>query len=145
MKKLSLLLAVLMLIGCLAACKKNTETVAATEGETTEEGFVSPESIPVPGEIDGSLDADHCTGDHHIFSTEVLSEVGCETYGELQHTCVVCGWYYFEMVMATGHDYNPPTCEFDAYCTICHMIVETATGHDINGGICSRCGAYIEE
>lgn len=143
MKKIALLLALLMLLSCLAACGE--EETLSGEVVVDGENAVATESIPVPGELDGMLDADHCTGDHHIFTTEVLSEVGCESYGELQHTCVVCGWYYFEMVMATGHDYNPPTCEFDAYCTICHMIVETATGHDINGGICSRCGAYIEE
>ena len=141
MRKIALLLALLLLLGCLTACGEE-ETLSA-EGVDSENA-VPTESIPLPGEIEGMLDADHCTGENHIFATEVLSEVGCETYGELQHTCTICGWYYFEMVMATGHDYNPPTCEFDAYCTICHMNVETATGHNIVDGFCTNCGLYVE-
>ena len=144
MKKLALLFTILMVIGCLCACGEESESLAAPGDAELEEYYTSPESIPLPGEEELFYDADHCSQGEHTFQEEILTEVGCETYGEVQYTCIHCGWYYFDLIMATGHDYNPPTCEFDAYCTICHMIVETATGHNVVDQICQNCGEFFE-
>ena len=135
MKKLALLFALLLLLGCLTGCGGK---------KSEEEASVPTESIPYPGEFDAMLDENHCLADEHSMVVTQKTDPDCENYGEITHTCSICGWSYVERIEPTDHEYNPATCEFDAYCNHCQQIVETATGHSTTNGLCEFCGQWIE-
>ena len=153
MKKIALLLAIVMLIGCMAGCAKDNKeddvavTPTSASGETTGQN-VNPDanenadaSEPYAGELIGS---ESCVGPEHKMTSVVEQETDCESYGHILHTCSLCGWSYQEQVEPLGHDYSPASCEFDAYCNRCQAVVEPATGHTTTNGLCEKCGAWID-
>lgn len=78
---------------------------------------------------------------------------GCTQEGEKLYTCSRCGDFYTETISATGHSYTAvvtqPTCTKDGYTVYtCENCGDTyfadtvsATGHQYEKGICTKCGA----
>lgn len=62
----------------------------------------------------------------------MLSSTACEE----DRVCARCG----ETFPAPGHQYVEATCTKESYCSVCGATQGEALGHDIQNGVCTRCG-----
>lgn len=130
MKKIAVILAFVMLVGCFAGC-----------GAKVEEDTPSAptESIPVEGELDHV----HAPNEH-VYQVEVMQEADCVNSGRVIHMCIVCGEGFEEVVDPYGHEIGPATCDQPGCCANCGIVVEKPMGHTVNNGICERCRAVVD-
>ena len=129
MKKTALILAIALLLSCLAGCgrKNGEETISETQ-----------ESIPVEGEFD------HVHGpNEHLYQADTMSEADCVNAGRIVHICVLCGEGFEETVEPYGHMIEPATCDQPGCCMNCGAVMEKPTGHTTKNGTCERCGTFV--
>jgi hypothetical protein len=145
MKKLALLLALLMIVGCFAACggdsEKNQETnpAAATGGAANQ-----PTATNNAGVADPELCPDSADGKHQ-YTEEVAGEPSCTLPGLMMYTCSACQFSTTKEIPALGHQGTGASCIEPSICTVCGEIAEEAWGHDLESGICKNCGDEVTE
>ena len=120
-KNIALLMAVLMLLFAVVACSEQK-----TPSETIESSGYTE------------------TLCEHQYDWELLCDVTCTQTGILQYTCTQCGASYTEDIPAFGHEVSSVSCKEAASCDICGQTVEDAPGHQIENGVCIRCGESID-
>ena len=70
---------------------------------------------------------------------EPLGHQWSESSCEEESVCLRCG----ETAPAPGHDWKEATCTRPRTCTRCGQTEGYLLGHDMHGGVCSRCGFTV--
>ena len=144
MKKIALLLALLMIIGCFAACggdgEKNEETAPAAVGDATGQQQKPDASSGEEEEVCPNSD----DGKHH-YTEELAGEPTCTQPGLMLYTCNDCEFSISKDIPALGHQGTGASCEEPSICTVCGEVAEDAWGHEPESGICKYCGEFVIE
>ena len=140
MKKIAILLALLMLLGCFAACgneETNEETgTAAAAGEQKTNQNVEAEADICPESEDGK----------HQYEEELAAEATCTVPGLMMYTCIACNSSTTAEIPAVGHQGTGASCDEPSVCTVCGEVAEDAWGHvDDGSGICKNCGINMAD
>ena len=141
MKKIALLLALLMIVGCFAACGGDGEKNNATEpaaggnaaGENGTDAGTAEDLEFCPSSDEGK----------HLYSEELAGEPSCELPGLMLYTCTACGYSTSQEIPALGHQGTGASCEEPSICSVCGEVEEDAWGHESENGICKNCGIDI--
>ena len=79
---------------------------------------------------------------HQVVCTPIVIET-CTVNGNYKYSCTVCGYEYFEDVMALGHDISAATCTEGDRCKTCGEVFGEPLGHSWTNvllwQVCSRC------
>ena len=82
---------------------------------------------------------------HQVVCTPIVIET-CTVNGTYKYTCTVCGYEYFEDVMALGHDKLAATCTEPEKCVACGKVFSEPLGHVWSNFIlysqCTRCSEF---
>lgn len=146
MKKLALLLALLMIVGCFAACGGDSKKPTATEPAANNGGAAAQQQKPNGGS--GEEDVESCPNSadgKHQFKEEVAGEPDCTQPGLIIATCEYCNFSTNKEIPALGHQGTGASCLEPSICTVCGEIAEEAWGHDFESGICKNCGEEFTE
>lgn len=140
MKKIALLLALLMIVGCFAACGEDSEKNSATDPAAATGGAAGQENTnPEAGEVDLEACPSSDDGKHH-YTEEVAGEPSCALPGLVICTCNDCGYSTTREIPALGHQGTGASCEEPSVCIVCGEVAEEAWGHEPDGGVCKNCG-----
>lgn len=121
MKRVLALLLAVFLVTALSACDSSTANKPNTDL------------------IDDS--PDNTTTHTHKYNSSVTKEANCTEDGVMTFSCV-CGDTYTESISAT-HIWNEANCATAKTCSRCGQIDGDALGHNMENGVCSRCGFKV--
>ena len=147
MKKIALLLALLLIIGCFAACGGDGEKNEATEPAANNGGAAVQQQGTQPIKS-GEEDLEVCPAsddNKHHYKEEVAGEPTCALPGLLICTCTECNFSINQEIPALGHQGTGASCEEPSICTVCGEVAEDAWGHEPESGICKYCGEFVIE
>lgn len=97
-----------------------------------------PPTVTAPPEPETSVATTApCT--HRYQVTERVAST-CTGDGSSTYVCSLCGDSYGELLVATGHSYEPATCVQPQVCRVCGTAGSDALGHSYQNGACVRCG-----
>jgi len=144
MKKLALLLALLMIVGCFAACGGDSET-----NGTTDPAAVGGNAAGENGDgTGGEIDLEECPSSDegkHQYTEEIAGEPSCQLPGLMLYTCAACGYSTSQEIAPLGHQGTGASCEEPSICSVCGEVAEEAWGHESENGICKNCGIALVE
>ena len=144
MKKLALLLALLMIVGCFAACGGDNDTNGTTDPAAVGGNGAQQNGTGTGEEADPEACPSSDDGKHQ-YSEEIAGEPSCELPGLVLYTCGVCGYSKSQDIPALGHQGTGASCEEPSICSVCGEVAENAWGHESENGICKNCGINIIE
>lgn len=141
MKKIALLMALVMVVGCLWACGEDPNQKA----KDTLDGIFNNAN---PGNIangnNGGAEDPTATTEAHKFEEKILEEPDCYSAGSRLMTCSDCGLEVTEEIPALGHDITDASCTEPGVCSRCGEM-SPALGHIDQNGVCGNCGVDMSE
>ena len=138
MKKIALLMALVMLVLCLAACgQTDNEPAKNTQPQTTEE--------TTPTEMESATTGTTIPVCVHEYVETVVQDATCTQDGVLQLQCALCEEIVLEGVPAMNHMGSGASCTEASVCIYCGEVDEPAWGHDDVNGYCRNCGIDMAE
>lgn len=163
-KVLSVLLALILLVGVMSMAGCGSKSAVSTPGDdesstpTSDSGQGSDSSDAITSTDAGqpsvsdttsgtkpdnktNSNSGNTSGGHtHSYGNwTVVKNATCTDTGAKERTCS-CGAKETQLINALGHKYTAATCEAPEKCERCGQTRGTALGHSYANGKCTRCG-----